>query len=60
MDNEMEAGIIRFIGGILRFYWGYVEDTGRENGNYCNKCYNGVYVGVIVGIKGNIFYMCRI
>ena len=36
MDNEMETGIIRFIGGILRFYWGYVEDTGRESGNYCN------------------------
>ena len=24
MENEMESGIIRFIGGILGLYWGYI------------------------------------
>ena len=36
------------IGYILGLYWGYMGYNGKENGNY----YNRVYIRVILGLYG--------
>ena len=33
---------------ILELHWGYVGDTGKENGNYYDGLYEGAVVQIIV------------
>ena len=41
MQNDMETGIIGFIGCILGLYIGLYKDNRKENGSY----YKGGYIG---------------
>ena len=38
---------------VLGFYWGYIGNNGKENGNYYNGLYKGLYWGSMTMVFNN-------